>query len=651
YGNTIYASKSGSSGDTTPPSSITNLVNTTYEETYINWTWDNPSDPDFDYVMVYVDDELKGNTTYEYYNATGLTAGTSHTIGTQTVDENGNINTTWVNHTATTKEVSGPEPTPEISFIPPTESNGSTINVDYSLVNTSVANATDGTAFLNWNNSLVGWYRFDNSSDLTDHSGRGNDGTNDGSTYTSSGKFGGARSFDGTNDCINISDSIELDILQEITIEAWINRSSSEIDHAIVEKWRYNPTSDRAFVLYVNDVNGEIVFLLSGDGTYPEEGTGDLVTQNTVSNNAWTHVVATSDGTTMKVYIDGVLDPNTATSPDGIYDSEADLHIGAWHYGVSETDSYFNGTIDEVRLFNRALSHDEVNASYNAGINRLFNNFTGLLNEDYTYKAYLVGSDGTVASTEERTITVDVGGSSSYVPPTPTDLLNTTGNFWVNHSWLKGSGNATDSFNVSINGTWYNGTTDTYYNHTGLPPHGNSEIIVYARNDSGDGTLSEGYLTGLVYLPNNQVTITNTSDWSGYAGETVYLDFDYTDADSDTGTFATNATEGNLNSGTGVFTWATGTEDAGIYSWEFNVSDGYGSIDSYVATITVTESTPPSSITNLVNTTYEQTYINWTWDNPSDPDFDYVMVYVDDVLKGNTSEEYYNATGLTAGTS
>ncbi|MDY6866192.1 MAG: hypothetical protein SVY15_09540 [Halobacteriota archaeon] len=58
--------------------------------------------------MVYVDDELKGNISEEYYNATGLAAGTSHTIGTHTVDENGNINTTWVNHTATTKEASGP---------------------------------------------------------------------------------------------------------------------------------------------------------------------------------------------------------------------------------------------------------------------------------------------------------------------------------------------------------------------------------------------------------------------------------------------------------------------------------------------------------------------------------------------------------------
>ncbi|MDY6966369.1 MAG: LamG-like jellyroll fold domain-containing protein [Halobacteriota archaeon] len=638
----------------TPPSSITNLVNTTYEETYINWTWDNPSDPDFDYVVVYVDDELKGNTSDEYYNATGLVAGTSHTIGTHTVDENGNINTTWVNHTATTKDTSGPDPTPEISFIPPTGPNGSTISVDHTLVNTSSTNATDGTAFLNWDGSLVGWYRFDNSSDLTDHSGWGNDGTNDGSTYTSSGKFGGGRSFDGNNDCINISDSNSLDMAEEITIDAWINRSSSENDHAIVEKWRYDngvPINERAYILYVNDENGEIVFLLSGDGTFPEEGTGVIVSQNTVSNNVWTHVVATSDGTTMKIYIDGVLDPNTATAPDGIHPSVADLHIGAWHYGVSEIDSYFNGTIDEVKLFNRALSHDEVNASYNAGLNRLFNNFTGLSNGDHSYKAYLVSSDGTVASTEERTITVDVGGTSSYVPPTPTDLENTTGNFWVNHTWSMGSGNVTDSFNVSIDGTWYNGTTDTYYNHTGLSPHGNSEVIIYARNDSGDGTLSEDYLTDTVYLPNNPITITNTSDWSGYAGQTVYLDFDYSDADGDMATFATNATKGNLNSGTGVFIWNTGSEDIGTYLWEFNISDGYGSIDSYVATITVSDTTPPSSITNLVNTTYEETYINWTWDNPSDPDFDYVVVYVDDELKGNTSDEYYNATGLVAGTS
>ncbi|MCZ7356684.1 MAG: hypothetical protein O8C66_02025 [Candidatus Methanoperedens sp.] len=89
--------------DDTAPDSITNLRNTTYASTYINWTWTDPSNPDFVKVIVYLDgiykdDVLKG---VKYYNATGLVPAT-YTIGTRTVDASGNINATMVTHTATT---------------------------------------------------------------------------------------------------------------------------------------------------------------------------------------------------------------------------------------------------------------------------------------------------------------------------------------------------------------------------------------------------------------------------------------------------------------------------------------------------------------------------------------------------------------------
>jgi nitrous oxidase accessory protein NosD len=88
--------------DTEPPASITNLTNTTYEQTHINWTWTNPNDVDFNHIMVFIDDVWQTNTTSEYYNATGFTPGTGHGIATHTVDVLGNVNTSWVNHTATT---------------------------------------------------------------------------------------------------------------------------------------------------------------------------------------------------------------------------------------------------------------------------------------------------------------------------------------------------------------------------------------------------------------------------------------------------------------------------------------------------------------------------------------------------------------------
>jgi len=90
--------------DTTAPASVTGLTNISYARTYINWTWTDPSDSDFDHVEVYLNGIQKPNVLagIRYYNATGLTAATTHMISTRTVDALGNVNATWKNHTATT---------------------------------------------------------------------------------------------------------------------------------------------------------------------------------------------------------------------------------------------------------------------------------------------------------------------------------------------------------------------------------------------------------------------------------------------------------------------------------------------------------------------------------------------------------------------
>jgi PKD repeat protein len=81
--------------------SITNLqsINGT---TWINWTWINPSDSDFNHTEIYLNNIFQTNTSAEYFNATGLEPETEYTISTRTVDISGNVNETWVNSTAAT---------------------------------------------------------------------------------------------------------------------------------------------------------------------------------------------------------------------------------------------------------------------------------------------------------------------------------------------------------------------------------------------------------------------------------------------------------------------------------------------------------------------------------------------------------------------
>lgn len=90
--------------DTTPPASVTDLNESEVGETWINWTWNNPTDADFSHVMVYLDGSIKENVSKptNYYKATNLSPNTIYEIGTHTVDTSGNINETWVNDTAKT---------------------------------------------------------------------------------------------------------------------------------------------------------------------------------------------------------------------------------------------------------------------------------------------------------------------------------------------------------------------------------------------------------------------------------------------------------------------------------------------------------------------------------------------------------------------
>ncbi|MCX9083988.1 MAG: cohesin domain-containing protein [Candidatus Methanoperedens sp.] len=84
-----------------PPSSITDL-RSTVGDTWINWTWTNPIDADFNHTKIYFDATFVADSPENHFNATGLLPATIHTISTHTADIKGNINQTWVNNTAVT---------------------------------------------------------------------------------------------------------------------------------------------------------------------------------------------------------------------------------------------------------------------------------------------------------------------------------------------------------------------------------------------------------------------------------------------------------------------------------------------------------------------------------------------------------------------
>ncbi|CAG0948655.1 MAG: carboxypeptidase regulatory-like domain-containing protein [Candidatus Methanoperedens sp.] len=209
-----------------------------------------------------------------------------------------------------------------------------------------------------------------------------------------------------------------------------------------------------------------------------------------------------------------------------------------------------------------------------------------------------------------ETITVTVY-NIDFIPPVPTMNSSVTGNFYVNQSWVVGIGNVTDSYNVSQNGTWSNGSSITYKNTT-VGAHGWSNITVYAWNNSYDN-LSVSALTNNTQVPNNPIIISdiNTS-YVINEGETLTIDANYIDADSDTGTFDDNSTQWNVNSN-GIVSWSTGFSDAGVYNWYINVTDGYGSISTSTFIVTVNNILQYPGTPIIDTVTMGNFYINTTW--------------------------------------
>ncbi|MCK5062372.1 MAG: discoidin domain-containing protein, partial [Candidatus Aenigmarchaeota archaeon] len=115
----------------------------------------------------------------------------------------------------------------DIYFVPPTPNDSTTTIEDYTYINVTVLDESNTTSFIDWNMSLVGWWPFNGETDFTDFSTYSNDGTNQGSTYRTDGKFDGARVFDGIDDYVEVQDDNSLDMTDKITIEGWIYKAES----------------------------------------------------------------------------------------------------------------------------------------------------------------------------------------------------------------------------------------------------------------------------------------------------------------------------------------------------------------------------------------------------------------------------------------
>ncbi|MHC4431662.1 MAG: LamG-like jellyroll fold domain-containing protein [Planctomycetota bacterium] len=198
--------------------------------------------------------------------------------------------------------------------------------------------------------ALVGWWTFDEGSGGVAHdaSGNGNDGTLNGPVeWTPDGKIGGALSFNGPYNFVQVQSSASLNMTDAITIAVWMYPS-----------WTGNNR-----ILQKSSGGGDNQYRLIkewGDHTkFHLPGVGELYPQETLPpGGEWTHLAATYDGSSMKLYFDGVVVAEMAASGE-MSTSDGTLCIGNKHETAPAGDE-FNGILDDVRIYNRALSQSEI---------------------------------------------------------------------------------------------------------------------------------------------------------------------------------------------------------------------------------------------------------------------------------------------------
>jgi glucose/arabinose dehydrogenase/chitodextrinase len=409
--------------DTTRPSAPTGLSAAATGPTQINLTWNASTDNIG--VTGYRVEQCQGSGCTNYvevaqptsttFNTTGLTPSTTYRFRVRAVDAAGNLSTYSSVATQATPALPDTTPPTAPSALAASAAGGGQINLSWSAATDDVSVAqyrvercqgagcgnfvqiatSSGTTFADTglspsttyayrvravdpsNNAgpysnvatatttssspvppgLVAAYSFDAGSGTTvaDVSGNGNTGTLTAATWVA-GKYGGGLNFNGTTARVSVPASPSLALTNAMTLAAWIRPTANQ------NGWRtILQRQPDAYVLNASNSNGPL--RPSGGGTLG--GSFQWVSGPTASPvNAWTHVAVTYDGSILRLYVNGIQVASKSASGT-IENSSSPLWIG----GNNPYGEYFNGSIDEARVYNRALSTAEIQAAMNSPLN------------------------------------------------------------------------------------------------------------------------------------------------------------------------------------------------------------------------------------------------------------------------------------------
>jgi len=321
-------------------------------------------------------------------------------------------------------------------------------------------------------------------------------------------------SFDGVDDYVEVSNDSSLEPVDAISISTWV-RAESYIDYQVVIEKPFTSSASPYFdyaLAFSSASSKKIRFRL---------GTSEVLSATEITLDTWHNICATYDKTSMKLYINGVLD-STESNTSSIATSSENLTIGKSKYFANRE---FDGKIDEVSIFNKALTQAEVTSLYasnpqNAGDAVGVDNLTAYWKMDHGSGP--VARDVSVAETLGSEIVTDIASWTDSADITTTidvstntvtmesDDASSYATIYLSAAGILDANLALGFYKVSFNASWTvapnikqfnpfpDGSLDThditegeneYYIHvTNLNP--NHHISIAFNNADGDITFS-----------------------------------------------------------------------------------------------------------------------------------------------------------------
>jgi hypothetical protein len=330
-------------------------------------------------------------------------------------------------------------------------------------------------------NGLVGYWAFNEGvgTKTGDASGKVINGTVANTTW-SSGRFGKALYFNGTNSYVSTPYNSALDLTNNITMSVWYKKDVG----SGTNKWLlHKATVNTSYAMFIE---GGLKMRLEHPGMQD-------CTTTEPSEGVWHHAVSTYDGANMKVYVDGVL-RNTCAATGNISLTGYGVEIGSF----GSTGYPFKGLIDEVRIYNRALTASEVLDLYKAGDGGIIKTITSSRNglvgywpmNEYTGSGLndmsgnknngLISSASWVAGKFGKALSFN--GSSSYVDAgNKIDTSNITA--MTISAWVYNNAAAA---NKGIAG-WWNGTNGIFIQNETTATDG---VVFIAGGGTSFGTVN-----------------------------------------------------------------------------------------------------------------------------------------------------------------